>query len=395
MTYPRLILRNLWRHPLRTVLTTLSIALSIFLVCAVLTLPGALEAVFAHWSSDVRITVHHKAGLTYWLPYAFLAKMRNLPHVAAVNHYSWFGGVYDEPKNMFPNFAVDPETVAQMWPDYGIDPAALERFRKIRNAALVGEQTMAKFGWRIGQEITLKGTVFPVDLTLRIVGVIPAASGNPVVLWFNYRYLSEAMEPRFGTALAGPTGVVGMIWLRADSPAHVGEIMRTVDALFRNSEAEVAAETEKSFIQSFTSTFEGLIRVVLAVGFLVVLAVVLIAANTSAMGVRERLPEIAVLKSLGFRRRPILAVLLAESTLQGLVGGVLGSAAAWVILGALNRAGRTAGGAFLGPLGSFHMSAGVAAEGVAVALVVGVVAGAVPAWNGARLNVVDALRRLF
>jgi len=389
VTYPRFVWRNLFRHPLRSVLTTLSIALSIFLVCAVLTLPQALNTLLARSASNLRITVHHKAGLTYWLPYAFVQKVRNLPGVAGVNHYTWFGGIYDEPKNMFPNFAVDPETVADVWPDYHIDPIALERFRKIRNAALVGERTMKKFGWWIGQEITLRGTVFPVSLSFQIVGLIPEASGNPMVLWFNRKYLEEAMEAQGGMRN------VGLIWLRAESPAHTDDVMRRVDALFRNSEAETASETEKAFFASFLSSFQGFIRVILAVAFLAVAAVVLIAANTSAMGVRERIPEIAVLKSLGFRRRPILAVLLAESTLQGLVGGVLGAGGAYGILTALGAAGKTGNMAFLGPLGSFVMSPTVAAQGVVIAVVVGFVAGIVPAWNGARLNVVDALRRLF
>jgi putative ABC transport system permease protein len=171
--------------------------------------------------------------------------------------------------------------------------------------------------------------------------------------------------------------------------------MRSVDELFRNSEAEVAAETEKSFFSSFFSSFQGIIRVILAVGFLVVGAVVLIAANTSAMGIRERVPEIAVLKSLGFRRRPILVSLLAESVLQALIGGLLGAGAAYGILNALSGAGRTGGMAFLGPLAQFQVSPAVAAQGVAVAILVGIVSGVVPAWNGARLPVVDALRRLF
>jgi putative ABC transport system permease protein len=389
MTYPRLVLRNLFRHPLRAVFTMCSIALSIFLVCAVLTLPGALTRLLDRSASNVRISVHHKAGLTYWLPLAFVAKVRNLPGVAAVNHYSWFGGIYDEPKNLFPNFAMDPEAVAAMWPDYHIDPAALERFRKIRNGALVGEQTMRKFGWRLGQEVTLRGTIFPVDLTFQLVGVIPASSGNPLVFWFNRTMLEEAMEPRGGLRF------VGMIWVRADRPEHVDQVMQAVDRLFRNSEAEVAAETEKAFFASFFASFQGFIRVILAVGFLVVAAVVLIAANTSAMGVRERIPEIAILKSLGFRRRPILLALLAESMAQALVGGVLGAGGAYVILGALAAAGKTGYTAFLGPLGGFAMSPAVLAQGIGVSALIGLVAGLVPAWNGARLPVVQALRQIF
>jgi putative ABC transport system permease protein len=388
VTYPLLVWRNLFRHPLRTFLTTLSIALSIFLVCAVLTLPAAMERILTRVGSNVRVSVHHEAGLTYWLPYSFVHKVRGLPGVAGVNHFSWFGGIYDEPKNQFPNFGIDPATVSAVWPDYRIEPRALERFQRIRNAALVGEQTMRRYGWRTDQEITLRGTLFPVDLTLRVVGTIPA-SGNPLVLWFNRQYLDEAMIPHGG--LRG----VGMIWIRADAPEHVDGIMRAVSDLFRNSEAQVTAETEKSFFASFFGSFRTFMRLILAVGVLVVGAVLLIAANTSAMGVRERVPEIAVLKSLGFGRRPILLALLAESGLQALVGGLVGAGAAWAVFAALARAGKTGYSQLLGPLGQFDMSAPVFAQGVAVALVVGLVAGIVPAWNGARLGVTDALRRLF
>src|SRR5262249_8510125 len=164
----------------------------------------------------------------------------------------------------------------------------------------------------------------------------------------------------------------------------------------RRSARGVAAETEKFFVASFFSSLQGFMRVILAVGFLVVVAVVLIAANTSAMGVRERLPEIAVLKSLGFGRRAILLTPLAESTLQATLGGLLGAGGAYALFQALGAAGKPSTALpFLGPFGGFHMSLLVAAEGLAVAVAVGLVAGVVPAWTGARLNVVEALRRLF
>jgi putative ABC transport system permease protein len=392
VTWPRLVWRNLFRHPLRTVFTMLSIALSIFLVCAVLTLPRALDAILERQASNLRISVHHKAGLTYWLPFAFVNRVHGIPGVVAVNHYSWFGGVYDEPKNLFPNFAIDPDMVGEMWSDYDYQPpGALAEFRKTRNGALVGADTFRKFGWRIGQEVTLRGTIFPVDLTFKIVGTIHSKTGgSSIVFWFNRKYLEEAMESRGGLR------AVGMIWLRAARPEDVDGIIRAVDDLFRNSEAETAAETEKAFFASFFSSFKGMIRVILAVGFLVVGAVVLIAANTSAMGVRERIPEIAMLKSLGFQRRPILLALLAESMAQALLGGLLGAGGAFVIFHALAAAGKTGGGMpFLGPLASFHISPAVAAQGLAIALAVGLGAGAVPAWNGARLKVTEALRRLF
>jgi putative ABC transport system permease protein len=395
MTWSRFVWRNLGRHPLRSVFTTLAIALSIFLVCAVLSLPAALDEILARATSNTRISVHHEAGLTYWLPMSFVAKVKAVPGVAVVNHYSWFGGLYDRPEDMFPNFAVDPETVGAMWPDYHIDPRALERFKRIRNAAIVGHQTMRKFGWKVGDVITLKGTAFPVDLTLEIVGEVPPP-GNPVVLMFQHKYLDESLTPRPGFPFGG-LPIVGMIWVKAERPEEVPRIMADIDALFRNSEAETAAETEKSFFQNFMSSLQGFIRVILAVGFLVVAAVVLIAANTAAMGVRERTAEIAVLKSLGFRRGPILTALLAESTLQAVVGGCIGAVAAYALFAALRAAGGGMGGLgqLLGPMAGFYMSPTTAAQGVLVAFVVGIVSGAVPAWSAARMNVVEALRRLF
>jgi putative ABC transport system permease protein len=393
MTWPGLVWRNLFRHPMRTVLTMLSIALSIFLVCAVLSLPAALDTILEKAVSNVRISTHHEAGLTYFLPYAYLAKVRQVPHVTAVNHYTWFGGVYDEPKNMFPQFAVDPDTVGDMWPDMNIPPEQLAAFRKTRNGALVGEATMRKFGWRVGQNITLKNSAWGIDLTFRIVGVIRSITGNANIMWFQHKYLEESLPRRSGFALGG-LPVVGMIWLRAEGPEHVDDIIRTVDEMFRNAEAVTASETEKSFVANFMSSFQSFIRVILIVGFLVVAAVVLIAANTASMGVRERIPEIAMLKSLGFGRRPILVALLAESTLLGLVGGVIGTLGAWWLFSALAAAGKTGTSGLLGPLGSFHMSPAILAQGLLIATVVGLVAGAVPAWTGARLNVVEALRRL-
>lgn len=393
MTWPGLVWRNLFRHPLRTVLTMLSIALSIFLVCAVLSLPAALDTILEKAVSNVRISTHHEAGLTYFLPYSYLAKVRQVPHVAAVNHYTWFGGVYDEPKNMFPQFAVDPETVGDVWPDYDIPPDQQAAFRKTRNGALVGEATMRKFGWRVGQNITLVNSVWGIDLSFRIVGVIHSATGNANVMWFQHKYLEESLGPRSGFAMGG-LPVIGMIWLRAEGPEHVDDIIRTVDGLFRNAEAVTASETEKSFVGNFMASFQSFVRVILIVGFLVVAAVVLIAANTASMGVRERIPEIAMLKSLGFGRRPILVALLAESTLLGFVGGIVGTLGAWWLFTALAAAGKTGNTSFLGPLGNFTMSPAILLQGLVIATVVGLVAGAVPAWTGARLNVVEALRRL-
>jgi putative ABC transport system permease protein len=378
-----LVRRNLGRNRVRTLLTTLAVAFSIFLVCAVMTLPSVRDAILDRSASGLRLSVHHKAGLTYLLPLAYAQRVRAVPHVAGVNHWTWFGGIYTEPKDLFPNFAIDPETVGEVWPDYGWEPSVLETFKRTRNGALVGSRTMKKFGWNVGDEIALRGGVFPVNLTFKIVGEIPER-GNPVVLWFPRQYLEEAMQPY------GGFGHIGMLWVRVDRPEHVNAVMAAIDALFRNSEAETAAETERAFFVNFLSAFDGLITVIMIVGFLVVAAIVLIAANTAAMSVRERIGEIAILKTLGFRRRTIFTLLLSEGVVIAGLGGILGAGPAYLIL----NAGQSSWSPFLGPLGLFIMPVSVLIQGLFLALLVGMLAGVIPARGAARLNVAAALRQI-
>jgi putative ABC transport system permease protein len=382
MTTWTIIRRNLGRNRLRTVLTTLAVAFSIFLVCAVMTLPSVRDAILNRTANSLRISVHHKAGLTYWLPLAYVQRVKTLPHVVGVGHWSWFGGIYNEPKDMFPNFAIDPETIGDVWPDYNWNPAELEAFKRMRDGALVGPRTMERFGWKIGDEITLRGTIFPVNLTLKIVGQIPERLSSS--LWFPRQYFEEAVRP-------GETfGYVGMLWVRVDRPEHINTVMAAIDDLFRNSEAETAAETERAFISNFFSSFDGLLRVIMLVGFLVVAAIVLIAANTAAMSVRERIGEVAVLKTIGFRRRTIFTLLLSEGLMIAGLGGVLGAGLAYVIL----NAGKSSWSPFLGPLGMFIMPVSVLIQGLFLALLVGMLAGVIPSRGAARLNVAAALRQI-
>ncbi|MBI3799916.1 MAG: ABC transporter permease [Deltaproteobacteria bacterium] len=382
MTTWTLIRRNLGRNRGRTLLTTLAVAFSIFLVCAVMTLPSVRDSILARTANSLRITVHHKAGLTYWLPLAYVQKVRALPHVAGVGHWSWFGGIYHEPKDAFPNFAVDPEAVRDVWPDYSWDPAELEAFKHARNGALVAPRTMEKFGWKIGDEITLRSSIFPVNLTLKIVGRIPQTLSTS--LWFSRQYFEETVQP--GSIF----GYVGMLWVRVDQPEHINTVMAAIDDLFRNSEAETASETERAFISNFFSSFDGLIRIVMLVGFLVVAAIVLIAANTAAMSVRERISEVAVLKTIGFRRRTVFTLLLSEGLLIAVLGGATGAGFAYVIL----NAGKSTWSPFLGPMAMFIMPVSVLIQGLFLALLVGILAGVIPSRGAARLNVAAALRQI-
>jgi len=258
----------------------------------------------------------------------------------------------------------------------------LEAFKHARNGALVAQRTMAKFGWKIGDEITLRGTIFPVNLTLKIVGRIPERLSTS--LWFPRQYFEEAVRP-------GSTfDYVGMLWVRVDQPEHINTVMAAIDDLFRNSEAETASETERAFISNFFSSFDGLIRIVMLVGFLVVAAIVLIAANTAAMSVRERIGEVAVLKTIGFRRRTVFTLLLSEGLMIAVLGGALGAGLAYVIL----NAGKSSWSPFLGPMAMFIMPVSVLIQGLFLALLVGILAGVIPSRGAARLNVAAALRQI-
>jgi putative ABC transport system permease protein len=383
MTYATLVRRNLFRSKLRTILTTVAIAFSIFLVCAVMTLPSVRDNLLKNASKSLRISIHNKAGLVYFMPHAYVQRVRAIPGVVATNEFTWFGGIVTEPKDLFPNFAVDPEGIAETWNDWKLDPAALEKFKRVRNAALVGVRTMEKFRWKVGDEVTLRGTVFPINLTLKIVGVLPE-SANPIMLWFPRAYLEEAMKP------FGRMDRVGMIWARVASPADINRVMTAVDDMFRNSQAETASETERAFFASFMSSLEGIITVVQTVGFLVVAAIGLIAANTAAMSVRERTGEIAVLKAIGYTRGQIHLLILAEAVTVATTGGVIGAGLAYVIL----NAGRGADSPFLGPLGLFIMPVSILVEGIVLALVVGLAAGFIPARSAAAMSVTGALREV-
>ena len=390
MTYFALIRRNLARNRLRAILTAVSIGLSIFLVCAVLTLPQGFGSLLDRMASGTRISIHNKAGLAYVLPYGDLQKVRAIPGVAAAASFTWFGGVYDQPNNMFPNFAIDADAAADVWPDYGIDPQALADFRSYRDAALVGYQTMRTFGWKVGDRITLRGTIWPVDLEFRIVGAMPEGKGNPVMLWFSRVYLEEAMRAK-GISF----DIIGMIWARISEPSAVEPVMRRIDDLFRNSEFETQSETEKSFFLNFMGSLTGITRIILAVGFLVVAAVVFIAANSCSMSIRERAGEIAILKAIGFRPRAILGVLLAETLLLAAFGGFTGAFGAYGVFKLLALLGATHASPALGPLSMFIMTATVLGQGLFVTLLVGMLAGIIPAWGAAHRPVALALREVF
>ncbi len=388
MKYLGFVLANLRRNKLRSALTGGAITLAVMLVCLLLTMPAGLDIFLSSIASNTRISVHNKAGIVYSMPYSFTRKVRQVEGVVGAVGVVWFGGAYEEEGRVtFPNFAVEAEHLAAVYPDYKIEPQQLVDFQRYRDGAIVGRQTLKKYGWRIGQRITLRSNVWPVSLDLRIVGEVP--NDRAPMVWVNREYLDEAMK---ATGRAG-VGIVGIIWVRAGDPQRVNSIMRTVDEMSRNSEAETACETEKSFFSNFFGSLQGFVTIILIVTGLVALCIVFIAANTQSMGVRERSGEIAVLKAIGFSRRVIFSTLLAEAVALSSLAGGLGV----LLTIAFTSFLRASAGwnPSLGPLGSFIVTSSVVVQGVFLSLFVGMLAGIIPSWGAARKPVVEALREVF
>ncbi len=378
MKYVALVLKNLTRSRRRTILTIFSIAVSLFIFSALVSLPAVANQVLADSASSERIVCHNKAGLAYAMPEAYKQRIAATPHVVAVTPESWFGGVYHEVSDQFPNLAVDPDTAEAMWPDWGVSKEAWKKFETLRTACLVGPGTMKRFHLHVGQQIILRGTMYPLNLTLDIVGVMRGGSAPPNFLIFRRDYLEEA---------AGRPGLVDVYWVRVDSSVDVPRVITALDKEFANSSAETRSESETAFIGSFMDNFRTFFRLAEILGFIVVLTIGLVAANTAAMSIRERRAEIAVMRSIGFPSGTILGLLLSESLIIGLAGGIIGCGAAFIVLKIF-----TVGAVALGPLSDIRMAPSILAETLVVAALIGLASAWVPARAAARQNIVDALR---
>ena len=388
MKFVPLIWHNLTRNKLRSLLTGSAIALAVALVCLLRTMPDGLDSVLSRASSNTRLNVHNKAGLVYSLPYAYLQRVQALPGVDAVASWTWFGGVFEEERGVtFPNFATEPDRIAQVFPDWEIPEERIEEFRRRRNGALVGDMTMDRYGWELGDLITLKGTVFPVELELRIVGTFP----DRPMLFMQREYVDQALRAATGGQFRG-LDWLGNIWVRVSDPARVDPLLSTIDTMFRNSEAETASETEKSFFRNFFSQLEGFVTIILIVTGLVALCIVFIAANTASMSVRERMGEIAVLRAVGFSRRLIFGTLVAEAALLSTVAGVAGAFASYGLTSLLRSDDLIN---TMGPLAAFQVTGSILVQGVFLALFVGMLSGVVPSFGAARRSVAATLREVF
>jgi putative ABC transport system permease protein len=384
MKYLRLIVSNLKRKKLRTLLTGLCIAVAFILF-------GFLAAVRVAFNQGVdvagqdRLVVRHKVSIIQFLPEAYGDRMRRIEGVDQVMHMTWFGGIYQKPSNFFAQIPVDPELLLDMFPEYILDDDEREAFLTTRTGAIVGRVTADRFGWEVGDRIPIQATIWTKQdgsstWEFDLVGIYEGAEKGTDTsqFFFNYDYFDEAR----GFA----QGQVGWYYVRIGDPEHAAEVAAAIDREFANSPAETKAEPEGAFVQGFASQVGNIAKIITAILTAVFFTILLVAGNTMAQTVRERINELAVLKAVGFTDRGVLALVLGESCLLAGLGGFAGLGIAWLLI---TIKGDPTGGAF--PV--FYFPLEDLAIGIGLVLVVGIAAGIFPSLQAQRLRIADALRR--
>jgi putative ABC transport system permease protein len=315
------------------------------------------------------------------LPLAYRSRLTAEEDVHTVSYATWFGGVYQDPSNFFANFAVDGESYLALYPEMVMPVDQKQAWLADRAGALVGRRTMERFGWQVGQTVTLRGTIFPGEHQFNIRAVYQAGvkGFDETSFMFHHRYFDELAR------VTGADGVVGWYVLGVTDPERAPALAQEIDNAYENSASPTRTQTEKAFNLAFVGLYGNIGFFLNAIGLAVVFAILMVSANTMAMSARERFSEVAVLKTLGFTDVDVLKLVLAEAAVVASLGLLIGLGGAFLIfnLGSFDMGGFVPGLAVTAP---------TALIAVAVALLIAIASGAVPAWQSARLKVIDALR---
>lgn len=384
MRFFPLIWSNLHRRRLRTALTLLSIIVAFVLYGYLSAIRRGLDQGVTLAGAD-RLFVRHRVSITQPLPISYFERILRIPGVASVVHASWFGGIYQDPKNFFPQMPVEPEAYFRMYPEMGLDPEAMQRWIAKRNGAVVGRKTATRFGWRVGDRIPIQATIWTrkdgsSTWEFELVGIYDGVQegADETNFFFRYDYFDEARA--FGM------GLVGWYIARVNDPERAGAVADAVDHEFANSANETKAETEGAFLRGWARQIGDITTITVSILGAVFFTILLVVGNTMAQSVRERTEELGVLKAMGFTNSMVLRLVLAESCLMAMLGGGLGLMLAWVLI--------SAGDPTRGALPVFIFPLREILVGIAIALVLGLVTGLFPAIQAMRLGIAEALRRM-
>jgi putative ABC transport system permease protein len=380
----KLILRNAFRHKLRTGLTIVSITIAILAF-------GLLRTVVSAWyagvaaSSASRLVTRNAISLIFPLPIAYKDKIRQISGVKTISYGNWFGGVYIEEKNFFANFAVEPSTYLDLYPEFTLTPDQTKAFLHDRKGFVAGRKLAEKYGWKIGALITLKGTIFPGNWDFVLRGIYRGKDKtiDETQFFFHWDYLNETMKkmaPRRADQ-------VGFYMIGVTRPDIAADVAVSIDGMFKNSLAETLTETEKAFQLSFVSMTEAIVTVIEIVSLIIIFIIMAVVANTMVMTTRERIGEYAVMKTLGFGGWHIAVLIFGESLLIAILGCLFGIASTFPMAHAFGES-----------MGTFFPVFNVETKTIVLdfvaALSVGLVAAVIPVKRAIGIRVADGLRRI-
>ena len=381
MKYLPLVLINLTRNKRRTILTVLSITVSVFIFASLISLPALLDQVLRDRANSLRLICHSKAGFFYMLPEAYRRQIEAVPHVDAVAGYSVFMGTYRDPNEQIGILAMDDDHIREIFPDWEVSAQAEHEFKGMRTAGLVSTTLMKNYGWKVGDTVMLRGTVYLVDLQLTIVGVLNGEAAGPRII-FKRDYMEELLHR---------PGTVNLFWVKIDRSQSAPSVIGAIDEMFANSAHETVTETEVELIKNeMASNISLLLSGAKFLAVIVIFTIGLVAVNTAAMAVRERRHEMAVMRAIGFTRNSIIARILVEGLIVGVTSGALGCGLAilgFEVLPYLSGA--------LGPLAmALTLSPRVVAYSFMLAALIGAASGFIPATLATRGDISNELRAL-
>jgi putative ABC transport system permease protein len=380
MKFFGLIRANLFRKKIRFILTIGSFAVALFLF-------GVLAVVRVAFSGGIdiagadRLVVINRTSIIQPLPLAYSDKIRRIPGVKELTYANWFGGVYQDERNFFPQFAMDVDNWRKVYPEFDISEAQWQNFVKDRQGAIAGAATAKRFGWKVGDRIPIKGTFLGGVWEFNLDGIYHGTrqADDETQFWFQWKRFEEQVPAQY-------KGHVGWYTVKVDHPDDSLRISKAIDSEFANSPFETHTDTEKAFATGWVKQFGNIQFLIMAIGGVVFFTLLLVTGNTMAIAVRERTGELAVLKAVGYSDRFVLLFVLFESLLIAVIGGALGLGLAKIF---------TLGGdPTRGLLPFFFLPGKAILAGLGVTLAVGAASGVIPAIGAMRLRVVDALRRV-
>jgi len=382
MKYLHLLWANLGRKRLRTSLTLASIVIAFLLFGMLRALQTALTG-SADLAGVDRLVTMHKVSFIQSLPLSYLTRIKGVEGVRAAGSSSWFGGIYQQDRNQVATFATEPENFFELYTEYDLPAEQIKAWKADRTSAIVGIGLAEKFQWKLGQTIPIRSNIFTKQdgstvWDMKIAGIYKASNGDNNSIYFHYDYFNESRSIA--------RDEIGMVSVRLKDPNQAPEISRKIDAMFANSPAETKTNTERAFMKDFAGQMGNIGTLVTAVASAVFFTMLLVTANTMGQAIRERINEIAVMKTLGFSSLGVTALVFAEALLVTAIGGLIGLGLAAMLSGMVAKVMTT----FMPVMG---VGADTYVIGVALIIILGSLAAALPSVQAWRLKIVDALRR--